>query len=420
MQNYAILSKKGEGTFSEVMVGVCVRTHARTAIKCMKKKFESLEDVYKLPEIQALRRLAGHPNIIRLHDVLFEGRRLALVMELMDMNLYEAIKDRQSFIPENRIVSWVHQLFQALAFMHENQLFHRDVKPENLLLRGDCLKLGDLGSCSRIDVEGPPFTEYISTRWYRAPECLLTSGFYGFKMDIWAAGCVLYEVATLHPLFPGKNELDQIHKIHAILGTPSDRILGEFRSLPGEHLGHISFQPMRGSGFGRKLQHCSSQLVSLLSSTLTYDPTNRPTAFDCLRCGLFSRLGPPVRLTKIGNRLSDPQAWHPSSDNTFETPPASFTPVVSPPDVPPFPNSRIVPALHLSNNAGLNKRGSRSVAPKPQRSEGKSGFLTHRIRSKIPQPHVTTRKPNQARYRNFSRIYRIDLQSDERAPQTHR
>ena len=85
----------------------------------------------------------------------------------------------------------------------------------------DLLKLGDLGSCNSI-YQKAPFTEYISTRWYRAPECLLTNGDYTYKMDMWSVGCVFYEIMTARPLFPGKNETDQLDLIHRMLGTPSN------------------------------------------------------------------------------------------------------------------------------------------------------------------------------------------------------
>lgn len=111
--------------------------------------------------------------------------------------------------------------------MHKRGIFHRDIKPENILLLNDQIKLADFGSCKGIYSEHP-YTEYISTRWYRAPECLLTDGYYDQKMDIWGVGCVLFEISSLFPLFPGTNELDQIHRIHNILGTPDKTVLERF------------------------------------------------------------------------------------------------------------------------------------------------------------------------------------------------
>ncbi|MFO0116794.1 MAG: protein kinase domain-containing protein [bacterium] len=97
-----------------------------------------------------------------------------------------------------------------------------------MLLSGDTIKLADLGSCRGL-YSKPPLTEYISTRWYRAPECLMTDGYYGYKMDIWGVGCVFFEILSLYPLFPGDNELDQIHKIHDIMGTPPQELLDSFQ-----------------------------------------------------------------------------------------------------------------------------------------------------------------------------------------------
>lgn len=82
-------------------------------------------------------------------------------------------------------------------------------RPENILIMDDCLKLADFGSCRGI-YSKQPYTEYISTRWYRAPECLLTDGYYNYKMDMWGVGCVFFEIVSLFPLFPGTNELDQV------------------------------------------------------------------------------------------------------------------------------------------------------------------------------------------------------------------
>lgn len=107
-----------------------------------------------------------------------------------------------------------------------------------------------------------PLTEYISTRWYRAPECLLTDGYYSYKMDIWGVGCVMYEVLSLCPLFPGDDELDQINKIHEALGTPNRNILEYFR----KHATHmeINFPAKKGKGFAHLIPHVSPEGTDLI------------------------------------------------------------------------------------------------------------------------------------------------------------
>ena len=102
---------------------------------------------------------------------------------------------RQQFLAPVLVRSYMQQLLEALDHMHRRSIFHRDIKPENILVdrRSRSIKLADFGSC-RGTYARPPHTEYIATRWYRAPECLLTRGYYGPQMDIWGAGCVFYEV----------------------------------------------------------------------------------------------------------------------------------------------------------------------------------------------------------------------------------
>ncbi|XP_019494956.1 PREDICTED: MAPK/MAK/MRK overlapping kinase isoform X2 [Hipposideros armiger] len=285
MKNYKAIGKIGEGTFSEVVKMQSLRDGNYYACKKMKQHFESIEQVNNLREVQALRRLNPHPNILTLHEVVFDRKSgsLALICELMDMNIYELIQGRRHPLPAKKIMHYMYQLCRSLDHMHRNGIFHRDVKPENILIKQDVLKLGDFGSCRSV-YSKQPYTEYISTRWYRAPECLLTDGFYSSRMDLWSAGCVFFEIASLQPLFPGANELDQISKIHDVVGTPAEKTLTKFKQSRAMS---FDFPFKKGSGIPLLTADLSPQCLSLLHAMVTYDPDERVTAQQALKHPCF-------------------------------------------------------------------------------------------------------------------------------------
>ncbi|XP_014447688.1 MAPK/MAK/MRK overlapping kinase isoform X2 [Tupaia chinensis] len=201
----------------------------------------------------------------------------------MDMNIYELIRGRRHPLSEKKIMRYMYQLCRSLDHMHRNGIFHRDVKPENILIKQDVLKLGDFGSCRSV-YSKQPYTEYISTRWYRAPECLLTDGFYTYKMDLWSAGCVFYEIASLQPLFPGANELDQISKIHDVIGTPARKTLSKFKQSRAMS---FDFPFKKGSGIPLLTTSLSPQCLSLLRAMVAYDPDDRIAAHQALQHPYF-------------------------------------------------------------------------------------------------------------------------------------
>ncbi|XP_030070431.1 MAPK/MAK/MRK overlapping kinase isoform X2 [Microcaecilia unicolor] len=285
MNRYKIISKIGEGTFSEVVKMRSLRDGNYYACKKMKQEFESIDQVNNLREIQALRRLGPHPNILLLHEVIFDQKSgcLALICELMDMNIYELIRGRRYPLSENKIKSYMYQLCKSLDHIHRNGIFHRDVKPENILVKKDMLKLGDFGSCRSV-YSKQPYTEYISTRWYRAPECLLTDGYYSYKMDMWSAGCVFFEVISLRPLFPGSNELDQISKIHEIIGTPTQNTLRKFKQSRAMS---FDFPLKKGTGLSLHVPGISPESLALMYAMIEYDPDERISAKQALQHAYF-------------------------------------------------------------------------------------------------------------------------------------
>ncbi|CAM9192456.1 unnamed protein product, partial [Ectocarpus fasciculatus] len=313
MRKYRLVAKKGEGTFSEVLKAQNVKDGKYHAIKCMKNRFESIDQVNNLREIQALRRLSPHDHIISLEEVLYDQPtgRLALVFELMDANLYELIKGRRHYLNPQLIKGYMWQLMKSLDHMHRKGIFHRDIKPENILIENSNdvskgLKLADLGSCRGI-YSKQPYTEYISTRWYRAPECLLTDGYYGPEMDLWGAGCVFFEITSLYPLFPGSNEVDQINRIHKVLGTPSPEVLNKFRSKGSSHIS-LDFPESKGMGIPQLIPHAPADCIDLIVKLLKYDAADRISARETMRHPYFKECREQdARRSQQGNASSTGQ-----------------------------------------------------------------------------------------------------------------
>lgn len=291
MKKYRLISKKGEGTFADVIKAQNTKTGTLHAIKCMKTVYESVDQVSSLREIQAIKRLSPHPNVVQLFEVLYDppSGRLALVFELMEGNLYELMKDRSDseLFSKYEVKSFMRQIFTAVDHMHSKGVFHRDIKPENILVdkSGRRLKLADFGSARRITAT-PPFTEYISTRWYRPPECLLTRGVYGPEMDVWGAGCILFELTTLYPLFPGTDEADQITRIHRVLGTPNTEVVAKLKEHASIHV-NFHFRRQEGIGLKKLLPEAETNCLSFLSQCLAYDKSDRITSKKAMKHSYF-------------------------------------------------------------------------------------------------------------------------------------
>eukprot|EP00826_Nyctotherus_ovalis_P056228 TRINITY_DN7549_c0_g3_i1.p1 TRINITY_DN7549_c0_g3~~TRINITY_DN7549_c0_g3_i1.p1 ORF type:complete len:240 (-),score=74.42 TRINITY_DN7549_c0_g3_i1:15-734(-) len=216
MERYKILKLVGDGGYGSVYKGLNKTTGEIVAIKRMKKKFASWEECMSLREIKSLRKLS-HPNIVKLKEVIRVNDELNLIFEFLEQNVYQITRDNPAGLANKMIKSIIKQSLQGLAYMHRNGFFHRDMKPENLMMQGGLLKIADFGLAREVRSK-PPFTDYVSTRWYRAPEILLRSAAYNSPVDVFALGAIMAELYLLRPLFPGANERDQLLKICGVLG----------------------------------------------------------------------------------------------------------------------------------------------------------------------------------------------------------
>jgi len=283
MNRYKVTKQLGDGTYGSVLKAVNRQTGEVTAIKKMKKKFYTWEECIQLREIKSLKKL-NHPNIVKLREVIRENEELFFVFEYMEGNLYELMKSRDRLFPESHIRNIVYQILQGLAFMHKHGFFHRDIKPENMLVKGDVVKVADFGLAREIRSK-PPFTEYVSTRWYRAPEVLLRSPNYNSPIDQWAVGGIIAELYTLRPLFPGSSEADEIYKICSIMGSPTMRTWPEGIKLAAQM--QFRFPQFVPTPLGQLIQNASPEGLAIMQDLMIYDPQQRPTASQSLQYPFF-------------------------------------------------------------------------------------------------------------------------------------
>ncbi|KAI0094882.1 kinase-like domain-containing protein [Irpex rosettiformis] len=292
------------------------------AVKRMKRRWEGgWDECKRLKELESLRAIPYHPNIIPLYDffLLPATKELYFVFESMEGNLYQLIKTRKGKPLAGGLVSSIFsQVVQGLHHIHSSGYFHRDMKPENLLVTTTGLydyrsvardappdapserdvvviiKLADFG-LARETNSSPPYTEYVSTRWYRAPEVLLKSRNYSNPVDMWALGTIMAELVNLRPLFPGQSEIDQVARICEVLGDPVEDYGLDSRGKPvgggkwpqgvrmARNVG-FAFQPMQPRNIYDMFdRNVPLKLIDCIVDLLKYNPDIRLSSLDCLQ-----------------------------------------------------------------------------------------------------------------------------------------
>ncbi|GLE00084.1 hypothetical protein PINS_up008811 [Pythium insidiosum] len=215
MERYAIEKVIGEGTYGVVFKAVEKSTQDVVAIK----KFKTVSDEQlSKREIQACSMLS-HPFIVSYRNSFRHEGLLHLVFDFVPDSLHKLLGRHRRGLPPRLAQRLIYQLCQALQYCHANRIIHRDVKPDNILIdeRGD-IRLCDFGVARTIQFDGDPLSDYVATRWYRPPEQELRMDRYSFDADIWSVGCILVELLTGRPLFPGNSQIDQLNLIQEMLG----------------------------------------------------------------------------------------------------------------------------------------------------------------------------------------------------------
>ncbi|KAF4556946.1 Sporulation protein kinase pit1-like protein [Elsinoe fawcettii] len=367
---YEIVKEIGDGSFGSVCLGrtrsagaTVVRRNTMVAIKTMKKTFDNFAQCLELREVIFLKSLPAHQHLIPAYDIFLDplSRKLHIAMEYMDGNLYQLMKSRDHKPLDGASVkSILFQILSGLEHIHEHEFFHRDIKPENILVTSSSpdssnafkrysslmtppstpptysIKLADFG-LARETHSRTPYTTYVSTRWYRAPEVLLRAGEYSAPVDIWALGAMAVEIATLKPLFPGANEVDQVWRVCEIMGSPGLWVNKHGQRVGGgEWKDGVKLASKLGFSFPKMAPHSlttvmppsqwPASLVEFVTWCLMWDPKARPTSTQAMAHEYFNDAVDPLRpkSSSTSRLLGRKHAEQPDSPHSLTTKTSSW------------------------------------------------------------------------------------------------
>ncbi|KAG2717570.1 hypothetical protein I3843_03G183100 [Carya illinoinensis] len=295
---YKIQEVIGKGSYGVVCSAIDTHTSEKVAIKKIHDIFEHISDAARILREIKLLRLLRHPDIVEIkHIMLPPSRRdfkdIYVVFELMESDLHQVIKANDDLTREH-YQFFLYQLLRALKYIHTANVYHRDLKPKNILANANCkLKICDFG-LARVAFSDTPttifWTDYVATRWYRAPElCGSFFSKYTPAIDIWSIGCIFAEVLTGKPLFPGKNVVHQLDLMTDLLGTPSLDTISRVRNDKARRY-LTSMRKKQPVPFEQKFPNVDPLALRLLERLLAFDPKDRPTAEEALADPYFKGL----------------------------------------------------------------------------------------------------------------------------------
>ncbi|KAI4365985.1 hypothetical protein MLD38_021916 [Melastoma candidum] len=254
---YVPLEQIGKGAYGVVCSSVNTKTGEKVAIKKLQNVFQnSIEAVRTLREMAILGRVK-HENVIALKDVMLPVHQ--------------------------RSFNDVYMILSGLKYLHSANVLHRDLKPGNLLINANCdLKIADFGLARTTAGADEVMTEYVVTRWYRAPELLVMHDNYGASIDIWSVGCIFAEILGRKPIFKGTDALNQLSLIISVLGTQSEEDL-EFIENPRLKRFIETLPHSPGVNFSEMFHGANPMAIDLLKRMLVFDPRKRITVAEALR-----------------------------------------------------------------------------------------------------------------------------------------
>ncbi|KAI3464292.1 hypothetical protein Pfo_020955 [Paulownia fortunei] len=287
--SYEKLNKIGQGTYSSVYMARDLTTDKIVAMKKVRFVTMDPESVrFMAREICILRRL-DHPNVMKL-EALVTSRvsgSLYLVFEYMEHDLAGLLASPRVKFTEPQIKCYMQQILCGLEHCHSRGVLHRDIKGSNLLVDNKgVLKIGDFGLATSFEPgQKQPLTSRVVTLWYRAPELLLGATEYGAAIDLWSAGCILAELFAGKPIMPGRTEVEQMHKIFKLCGSPTEEYWKKTK-LP--HATSFKSQRLYKRRVADTFKDFPSSAFALLEVLLSIDPEERGTASSALKSEFFT------------------------------------------------------------------------------------------------------------------------------------
>ncbi|XP_074564660.1 mitogen-activated protein kinase 10-like isoform X1 [Curcuma longa] len=298
VSRYKVQEVIGKGSYGLVCSAIDTHTGEKVAIKKIHDIFEHISDAARILREIKLLRLLSHPDIVEIKHIMLPPSRkdfkdIYVVFELMESDLHQVIKANDDLTREH-YQFFLYQLLRALKYIHTANVYHRDLKPKNILANANCkLKICDFG-LARVAFNDTPttifWTDYVATRWYRAPE--LCGSFYSKytpAIDIWSIGCIFAEILIGKPLFPGKNVVHQLDLMTDLLGTPSLDTISRVRNEKARKY-LSSMRRKQPVPFSHKFPNGDPMALKLLERLLAFDPKDRPSAEEALADPYFKGL----------------------------------------------------------------------------------------------------------------------------------
>ena len=291
---YEIIDPVGSGAYGVVVAAKDKAEESENnlvAIKKIEKAFE--HKVFALRTLRELKimRLLDHENVLSVKTILNPGsleafKEIYVVTELMETDLAQIIKSNQ-VLSDEHTQFFVYQILRGLKYIHSCGILHRDLKPRNLLVNSNCdLKICDFGlaraNIPQLMTSSAQMTDYIATRWYRAPEVILSWKQYTAAIDVWSVGCILAELIRRKPLLPATSEQEQMHMITELVGNPDSKLINMIEDEDNRTF-MMQLPKRRGQDFKEIFKGASNpDAIDLVKRMLIFDPTKRITIEEAL------------------------------------------------------------------------------------------------------------------------------------------